>query len=116
MTVGGGQQWHSAAQDAPTGPGLEIEQGQPLPPSQPECVQQPDAPGLQRAIHRQARAEIASTAPHVSVSDNQGVGTEVTSLSMNLNNYNGIGGVSYHFLKQRRLYLVEPRWKTYRRN
>lgn len=100
MTVGGGTTAF-AAQDAPTGPGLEIEQGQPLPPSQPENPEQtggtgqPDAQAPAEGNTQTGESETVSTAPHVSVSYNQGVGTEVTSLSMNLNNYNGIGGVSY---------------------
>ena len=101
MTAGGGTTAF-AAEDAPTGPGLEIEQGQQLPPSQPEGQgqtgngeNQPDAQAPTEENTQTGENGTASTAPNVTVSYNQGVGTEVTSLSMNLNNYNGIGGVSY---------------------
>ena len=101
MTAGGGTTAF-AAEGAPTGPGLEIEQGQQLPPSQPEGQgqtgsgeNQPDAQAPTEGNTQTGDNGTASTAPNVTVSYNQGVGTEVTSLSMNLNNYNGIGGVSY---------------------
>ena len=101
MTAGAGTTAF-AAEDAPTGPGLEIEQGQQLPPSQPEGQgqtgsreNQPDAQAPTEGNTQTGDNGTASTAPNVTVSYNQGVGTEVTSLSMNLNNYNGIGGVSY---------------------
>lgn len=96
MTVGGGSTAF-AAEETATGPGLEIEQKEQQNQGAPSGTggggQSSEAPADTAGQPQQG--EQATTAPHVSVSYTQGVGTEVTNLSMTLNNYNGIGGVSY---------------------
>ena len=114
MTVGGGSTAF-AAEETATGPGLEIEQkeqqNQGAPSGAEEGGQNAGGQGAETPADQgqtgtdgtapsdtgqeTQQQEQASTAPYVSVSYTQGVGTEVTNLSMTLNNYNGIGGVSY---------------------
>lgn len=101
MTVGGtGTAF--AAENAPTGPGMEAgqqeqNQGAQTAPSENSGSQQgnTDAEVPKEENTQAGQGEQTAAAPNVSVSYNQGVGTQVTSLSMVLNNYNGIGGVSY---------------------
>ena len=77
MTAGGGTTAF-AAEGAPAGPGLEIEQGQQLPPSQPEGQgqtgsgeNQPDAQAPTEGNTQTGDNGTASTAPNVTVSYNQ---------------------------------------------